>query len=286
MVDEPVGEGHEVMSPTQQQGQHACCEKCPLERILVRNDEQTQDEEHAHQSTEIDRTARAWLFAPILREGTIDAHLIQLPICLLHGCLIHGERHTCPTLHIGDEEGERLVDAVTPSSDVAAFQTTICLIFRLALLHEFALATHGVLRVFVSVIEVGSVETDGKNSCQCHSCCRFSESSQLLPLDGLYEECHHHQDFDGEEVVGHLHVVCLNLQRGEDGCHNCAQQVFLPIAQNNARNGGRYVCQCHHLPNVTCSDDDEKVAAECPHHGSQCCHPMTEIEGTEQDVET
>ena len=170
MIYKEIRERHKVLTPSEQQGQKTCRDECPLQGILMRNDEQAHHEEHAHQSTEINRTACAGLFTPILREGAIDAHLFQLSVSLLHGGLIHRERHACPTLHVGDEEGQRLVNAVTPRGDVTAFQTTVCLVIRLTLLHKFTLATHGVLGIFVGMIEVGNIETDGYHCCQGDTC--------------------------------------------------------------------------------------------------------------------
>ena len=75
------------------------------------------------------------------------------------------------------------------------------------LLHEFALATHSVLAVLVSMIKVRRVNAH-RNNCsnRQHACC-LKEMRHTLSADAVDEETHHHQDLRNEEVISHLHMV-------------------------------------------------------------------------------
>ena len=154
IVKEEVGEAHEILSPRQEDGEDCGSQQGPLHGTA--HDEQAQDEEYHHEGTHVHRTRGAGLFAPVLTHLVEDAAVHG--VGLLHGLLVasHGYRGT--SLGVGHQQGPCLADAIAPGSDVVALQSAACLVARVGF-HQFALAAHGLLAVFIGVIEVRQVGT-------------------------------------------------------------------------------------------------------------------------------
>ena len=135
------------------------------------------------------------------------------------------------------------------------------------------------------MIEVREVQTytDGY-TCQAHPC-SFEEMTDLVLPHGIHEPCNHHEQDDEQVIVGHLHMVGIDLERSKQGRDDQAPQVFPSIGQHDTRYHRRQVGQCPHLPDMSCGDDDEEITRERPYHSTQGCHPLTEVEGTQQDIE-
>ena len=72
---------------------------------------------------------------------------------MLHGRLVHAQRHRGTTLRVRNQQGPCLVDAIAPLSDIVALQTAAGLVGTV-LLHQFTLATHRLLTILPGVIEV------------------------------------------------------------------------------------------------------------------------------------
>ena len=89
IVEEEVGESHEITSPRKEYRQNGGCKQSPLHWALY--DEQAQDEEHHDECSNIYRTAGSRLLAPILTYLLIDALIVR--IGLLHGNLTLRHRH-------------------------------------------------------------------------------------------------------------------------------------------------------------------------------------------------
>ena len=83
--------------------------------------------------------------------------------------------------------------------------------------------------------------------------------------DGIYQPGNHHGQDDKQIVIRHLHVVGINLESSENGCEHKAPQIFAPIGQHKSCNQWWQIGQSPHLPDVTCSNDDEEIGAEGPH---------------------
>ena len=81
VVEEEVGERHEVLAPREQDAQHGAAQQGPLHGTF--DDKQSQDEQQHHEGTHIDGTARAGLFTPILANLLIELQVLR--IGLLHG---------------------------------------------------------------------------------------------------------------------------------------------------------------------------------------------------------
>ena len=80
-------------------------------------------------------------------------------------------------------------------------------------------------------------------------------------------------------------MVGEHLQSREDTRHHNAPQIPAAVAEHDTRYRRRDEAQRKHLPDVARGNDDEIVAGERPHDGTQRGHPLAEVEGAQQDVE-
>ena len=81
-------------------------------------------------------------------------------------------------------------------------------------------------------------------------------------------------------------MVGFDFKGGEDGCHYQSRQILAAEGQHDARNQRRQIGQCHHLPDVSGSDDNQEIGAESPQHGTEGGEMAAEVEGAQQDIET
>ena len=188
------------------------------------------------------------------------------------------------TLGIRYQQRPRLVDAVAPLRDVVAVQSAVRLVLGI-LLHQLALATHRLLAVLPRVVQVRQVQTDGNSRCHHTGAKSLCQVLILLLAQTVNAERNDHRQDDEQIVVRHLYVVRQHLEGTEDGSDEHAPEVFTPEGQHHTGNHRRQVRQRHHLPDVSGGNDDEEVAGERPHDGPQCRQILTEVEGTQQDVE-
>ena len=65
-----------------------------------------------------------------------------------------------------------------------------------------------------------------------------------------------------------MNVIRLNLKGDEQGSNDSAQQVFLPVSQNDTCNRRWYLSQCHKLPDMPCRYQNEEIGRECPYHSA------------------
>ena len=116
------------------------------------------------------------------------------------------------------------------------------------------------------MIQIRDVQTDGNDrSYEAHGSSLY-QMFIVFPLDTFDEIGNDHRSDDEQIVVSHLHVIGIHLKSCKDGCDNESPQVFPPICQHNTRYHRRQIGQSHHLPDVTCCNDNEEIAAECPYH--------------------
>ncbi len=66
VIDEEIGQPHHVLPPGEQNGKERAGQQRPLEGPL--HDEKTQDEEHQHEGTHVDRSRCAGLITPVLSD--------------------------------------------------------------------------------------------------------------------------------------------------------------------------------------------------------------------------
>ena len=261
VVEEEIGEAHEVLAPREQDAQHGGSQQTPLHGTA--DDEQSEEEEHQHEGTDVHRSARAGLLAPVLGKAAIDGS--EGRVGMRHRGLVIGEQLAGAALRVGHEQRPRLADAVAPHCDVATLQPAVGLVRGvLGLLRQLALATHAFLAVLPRVIEVAQVDADAQDAADGKATGRFQPSHELLLANGLDEVGQRHQTDDEEEIVRHLHMIAEHLHGGENACHHDACQVLAAIAEHHAADGGGNEAQGQQLPDVAGLYDDEIVTAEGP----------------------
>ena len=135
------------------------------------------------------------------------------------------------------------------------------------------------------MIEIGDVDQHTEQGTDGTDHRALDKLRQLLVTDGHDEPGDDHEEDDEEIVVGHLHVVGIDLKGGEDGRDDQAPQIFAAVAQHNAGDHRRQIGQRHDLPDMACGNDDEEIAGESPKDGAQHSEILFEVEGAQQDVE-
>ena len=263
IVEEEVGEPHEVSAPREQYGEHRRSEQRPLHRAL--HDEQTQHEEQHHERSDVHRTACARLVAPVLAQLLI--YLIELGVGFLHRLLVLSQRHRSTALGVRHEQGPSLVDTVAPLRYIVAVQAARSLVGNV-LFHQLALAAHRLLCVLPCMVEVGEVDHHAQYSRHGAHRRSLGEACHLLLAQSLHEVGYDHEQHDEQIVVGHLHVVGLNLERREQSREHEAPNILAAVGEHDARNHRRQISQRNHLPDVSGGDDDEEVATESPQNGT------------------
>ena len=215
--------------------------------------------------------------------------LIERTIIILgfrHSGLVLAKGNRCPTLRVRHKQCPSLTNAITPGSDVRTFQSAICLVGSiLCLLRQFTLSTHRLLAVLISVVEIGDVDAQTQKTSDESGQTSFKPPCELMVSDSIHQIGNCHQQQDAEEVVRHLDVVTEDLQTCEDTRYQNTPQIPASIAEHHTRDGGWYEAQCQQFPDVTSGNDDEIIAGESPQHCTEGCHPRTEVECTQQDVE-
>ena len=104
--------------------------------------------------------------------------------------------------------------------------------------------------------------------------------------DGIHQPGDKEEEDDEQIIVGHLHVVRIDLEGREDGCQQQSPQVFPAIGQHKSCNHRWQIGQCPDFPDVSCCNNDQEIGRERPDNTSQCCQVLTEIKGPQQDVES
>ena len=185
-----------------------------------------------------------------------------------HSRLVLHQRHRSTALGVGDEQGPRLADAIRPLRDVVAVKPARCLVAGI-LLHQLALAAHGLLRVLPGVVQVREVDQYAQQTAHQTDRRGFQEVQVAFLPDGLDQIGNEHEQDDEQVVVGHLHVVGMHLEGGKDARQDKAPQVFAPVGQHDAGNHRGQIGQCPHLPDVAGGNDNQEIGTEGPHHGTQ-----------------
>ena len=136
------------------------------------------------------------------------------------------------------------------------------------------------------MIEVAEIQADTDGCTHDAHRRSLAKASHLLLLDGIDQEGDDHEEDDEEVIVCHLHVVGVHLEGSENRRYEQAPQIFTSISQHDTRNHRREISQSHHLPNMSCSNDDKEIGGECPNDGAECRQGLTEVEGSQQDIES
>ena len=301
MVDEEVGKGLVIAAPRQQDAHDGDGQQGPFHRAL--HNEEAEHEEQHDKGTHIDGTHCA-AFLPILRNHLKELsglyalavrqidNLVGLILCgaalakaAESRALLGVGSHRGAALHIGNEQRPRLALTVAVLGDVAALQSAIGAVLTLRVGFQLRAATHRGLAVFPRMVEVRDVHQYAQQSAN------EADARSLHPLrhsfltDGFHQVSHYHKENDEQEIVGHLHVVGMHLQCGEDCGDEQSPQVFAPVGQHDAGNHRRQIGQGHHLPHVACSDDDEEIGAEGPKDRAKSGQICLKVERAQEDEE-
>ena len=80
-------------------------------------------------------------------------------------------------------------------------------------------------------------------------------------------------------------MVGKDFQGTEQGCDNQSPCIFPPIGKDDTRYHRWQIGKGYNLPDMSCSNDDEKITAERPYDSTQGGQIPTEVEGTQQNIE-
>ena len=125
IVEEEIGETHEILAPTEQDGEQCGDEQGPFQ--LAFHSECAQNKEEHDNGTHIHWTARAGLVAPI---GTAlrDA-FPELAVGLVEGGIFLSDISRCTAFCIGNQQTPSFALAVTPLRDVVAIEALGLVVF-------------------------------------------------------------------------------------------------------------------------------------------------------------
>ena len=115
------------------------------------------------------------------------------------------------------------------------------------------------------MVEVAEVDAHTNGSTSDAHTRGLSKMQVFLFADGIYQPSYHHRQDDEQIVVGHLHVVGVDLECGKDGCEHKSPQILTPISQHQSGYHWWQIGQSPHLPDVTSSNDNKEIGAEGPH---------------------
>ena len=303
----------DIAAPCKEEGEHCGSQQAPFQRTA--NDEEAQEEEEAHERTDIYGTNGHGLPAPIggsdgrivrgaHAEGRIDTtEGVLRQIVVLNGRECEHTLLCAATFEVGNEQGERFVHTITPLRDIVVVEARAgglcCSLFALlGCGREFSWSAHGRLGVVVGVVEVGHIGQYADESARHEDGCTHQPLAEvdarqdsvgrglrLRRHEGSNAVGQHDAEHHEAKVVAHLDVVAQNLERGEEGCHRTAPEPAAAIAENQSSNGGRHESKGHHLPDMAGGNDDEEVGREGPSHCANGRQPGAQAQRTHEDVE-
>ena len=177
---------------------------------------------------------------------------------MLHRRLTHAHRHRSTTLCIGNQQCPRLVDTITPLRDIVTIETAARLVGTI-LLHQLTLAAHRLLTVFPCVIEIRQVDAKADRGTDHTHRSSLQETGHLLLLHSFHQPGNHQCQDDEQVVVGHLHMVGVDLKSGKHRRQEQAPQILTPVGQYQTGNQRWQVGQGPYLPDMTGSDDNQEI---------------------------
>ena len=146
-------------------------------------------------------------------------------------------------------------------------------------------SAHSQFAVFVGVVEACGVARNGEES-RSGECCRGNAPAfECFVFICLIEISHDHSRDDEEEVVGHLGMVCRQLQHCEE-CSECAaEEISAAVGEHDAGNRRRNVGEGGKFPDVSGADDYEEIRRKSVGDGSEQRNVPTQSAGKQQNVE-
>ena len=104
--------------------------------------------------------------------------------------------------------------------------------------------------------------------------------------DGLYQPGDDHEQDDKQIIIGHLHMVRVDLKGREDSRDQQSPQVSSPIGQYHTGNHRRQIGQCPDLPDMSGGDDNQEIGRERPDDRAERRQMLSEVESPQQDIES
>ena len=102
----------------------------------------------------------------------------------------------------------------------------------------------------------------------------------------IYQPGDEEEEDDEHIIIGHLHMVGVDLEGCEDSRQQETPHVFSPISKHQPGNQRRQISQSPHLPDMSGSDDNQEIGGKSPEDRTQSRQVLTEVEGPQEDIET
>ena len=135
------------------------------------------------------------------------------------------------------------------------------------------------------MVEVREIDAHADSCSSDTDSHRFQEVHHLVLSDGLHQPGQGDEQDDEQIVIGHLHMVGIDLKRREYRHQQESPQIFSPVGEHHTRYHRRQVGQRPHLPDMSGGNDDQEIGGEGPEDTSQCCQMLTEVKRSQQDIE-
>ena len=81
-------------------------------------------------------------------------------------------------------------------------------------------------------------------------------------------------------------MVRIDLEGCEDSRQEESPKVFPLICQHDTCDHWWQISQSPYFPDVSSCDDNKEIGGESPDDRTESCQMLTEIEGSQQDVES
>ena len=185
----------------------------------------------------------------------------------LHRRLTLAEWHRRAAFSVRNQQRPGLIDTIAPLRDIIALQTAAGLVLTV-LFHQLALATHRLLAVLPGVIQIRQIDTHTDGCTNDTYGCGLDKAHQLFLLDGLYKPCNNQEQDDEQIIIGHLHMICIDLKGRKDSREQQTPQIASLIGEHHTCYHRWQIGQCPYLPDMSGCDDNEEIGGEGPDDGT------------------
>ena len=151
--------------------------------------------------------------------------------------------------------------------NIIALQTAASLVLTV-LLHQLTLTAHRLLTILPGVIEVRQVDTYTDGCTSDADGCGLGKAHQLFLLDRLHKPGDHKEEDDEQIIIGHLHMVGVDLKGREDCREQQPPEIAPLIGQCDTCNHRWQIGQRPYLPDMSGCDDNQEIGGEGPDDGA------------------
>ena len=180
---------------------------------------------------------------------------------MLHRALFGTRRRTAA--HIGHNQREHLGAAIAPPYDIRFRQSSGRTLRRSSRGategSKFARGALGLPGVFICVVQRGGIGAKSKRADTYGYARGGHPAAHALHADSLDQIGHSHYRHRQTEIIGHLRVVGVELQHGEETKHGGASQTASAVQEHEARYCRRNIAQREKLPYVSRTDDNDEI---------------------------